>query len=87
MSLNSKITATVLKYYQDTYGIKSRNSTQKTAPFFGCSEYSLRKSRMTGSLFGVPAPRHVKIGYTVQYTLEDIVKWLEKNSKNESEAA
>lgn len=87
MKTTSNTTQTTLKYYQDAYGIKPRNSSIKTAPILGCSEDTLRKSRSTGYLFGVPAPRHIKIGYTVKYTLEDLVEWLETNNRNESEVA
>jgi hypothetical protein len=83
----SKIAPATLRYYQDTYGIKPRSGSKEAAYIFGCTEDTLRKSRSTGYLFGLPAPRHIKLGYTVKYTLEDIVEWMETNNKNEAEAA
>tara|TARA_R110002111_G_scaffold242821_1_gene304808 strand:- start:5124 stop:5384 length:261 start_codon:yes stop_codon:yes gene_type:complete len=86
MSSIRSIKPETLKYYQETYGIKPRNRSTEAAKLFDCSEDTLRKSRSTGYLFGVPAPRHVKIGFTVKYTLEDIVEWMETNN-NRVEAA
>jgi hypothetical protein len=87
MSPNSNITLATLKHYKETYCIKPRNSSIEAAKVLDCNNDTLRKSRSTGYLFGVPAPRHIKIGYTVKYTLEDLVQWLEESNKNESEAA
>jgi hypothetical protein len=87
MTPNSNITLATIKHYQETHGLKSRNSSIEVAKVLDCNNDTLRKSRSTGYLFGVPAPRHIKIGYTVKYTLEDLVQWLEESNKNESEAA
>lgn len=87
MKLTNHISASTIKQYQDNYGIKPRNGSKETAYILGVHPDTLRKSRCTGTLFGVPAPRHIKIGYTVQYTLEDLITWLEESNKNEAEAA
>lgn len=84
--MKHNINQSKLKHYQDVYGIKPRNSSIETSKILGCVDDTLRKSRSTGFLFGVEAPRHIKIGYTVRYSLEDIVTWLERNNKNEAEA-
>jgi hypothetical protein len=87
MTLNRDITQATLKHYQESHGLKSRNSSIDAAKVLDCNNDTLRKSRSTGYLFGIRAPRHIKIGYTVKYTLEDLVQWLEESNKNESEAA
>lgn len=87
MTTLSNIKPETLKHYQGAYGIKPRNGSKETAYVLGCGEDTLRKSRSTGYLFGVPAPKHIKIGYTVKYSLEDLVQWLEENNKNEAEVA
>ncbi|MCE8040783.1 hypothetical protein HOP60_01275 [Halomonas daqingensis] len=35
-----------------------------------------RKARVTGNLFGRPAPRFVKRGRSVRYRLKDVLEWL-----------
>ncbi|MGP9663361.1 hypothetical protein ACT3TY_01855 [Halomonas sp. AOP22-C1-8] len=35
-----------------------------------------RKSRVTGTLLGRPAPRYVKRGRSVRYRLKDVLDWL-----------
>ena len=44
-----------------------------------------RKSRMTGYILGVPAPRHIKFGKSVRYRLADIQEWLETLDQNGKE--
>lgn len=75
----------VLKYYAETHGIKPRNCSKEAAHILGCHDDTLRKSRSTGYLFGVPAPRHIKTGHTVKYTLKDLVAWLEQNNTSPSD--
>ena len=36
-----------------------------------------RKSRVTGTLLGRPAPRFIKRGRAVRYRLKDVLDWLE----------
>jgi hypothetical protein len=73
--------------YQRTYKLKPRNSSLEAAYVFGCADNTLRKARNSGYLFGVEAPKYIKIGRTVQYRLEDIVDWLEMYSFDNSEVA
>ncbi len=87
MKTSINIPKHILKHYQDTYGIKPLNCSKETAKILDCSDDTIRKARSTGFLFGVTAPRHIKIGYTVKYRLEDLVEWLEVNNRNESEVA
>ncbi|MEQ3638646.1 MAG: hypothetical protein ABNH03_02725 [Alteromonas sp.] len=51
----------------------------------GISSSSWRKSRMTGYILGVPAPRHIKFGKSVRYRLADIQDWLEGLDQNGKE--
>ena len=42
----------------------------------GASTPTLRKSRCTGTLFGIPAPKHLKIGRTIRYKTSDLNDWV-----------
>jgi hypothetical protein len=77
-----KISLDTINYYQQAYKIKPRNSSKATSAIVNCVDGTLRKSRCTGYLFGVPAPRHIKVGSSIQYTLEDLIQWLETNNTN-----
>jgi hypothetical protein len=35
-----------------------------------------RKSRITGTLFGKPAPRFIRRGRSIRYRLSDVLAWL-----------
>lgn len=41
-----------------------------------CCPQTARKSRITGTLLGRPAPRHFKRGRSVRYKLADLLAWL-----------
>ena len=43
---------------------------------FGIADTTLRISRTTGKLFGVDAPKHIKLGRTVRYRPEELESWL-----------
>ena len=50
---------------------KPRFDTNEAAQYLGnCSPYTLRRSRTTGLLFGLPAPTFKKRGRTVVYERE-----------------
>jgi hypothetical protein len=87
MKTHANIAPATIKYYQETYGIKPLNCSKEIACFIGCTDDTLRKSRSSGYLFGIPAPRHIKLGVAVKYAIGDIIEWMETNNKNESEAA
>lgn len=42
----------------------------------GAQPTTARKSRITGTLLGRPAPRFVKRGRSVRYRLKDVLDWL-----------
>lgn len=41
------------------------------------------RSRLSGTLLGYPAPKHLKMGRIVRYELKTIEKWLEAISKEQ----
>jgi hypothetical protein len=66
-----------IEYYQKLYQLQHRNSSKQAAFALHVDDCTLRKSRSKGYLLGVEAPRHIKIGNTVQYRIEDIIDWIE----------
>lgn len=50
--------------------------TKQTAKEIGLAEITVRNSRLTGLLCGVPAPKFRKIGRKVVYFKKDIDDWL-----------
>ncbi len=58
-------------------------TSKEAAQMIGCSEYSLRLSRLNGMLMGVDAPKSIKIGKkSVRYEAEELHSWVEK-AKNQ----
>lgn len=55
---------------------KPRFSDHEAAAFIGCSSYTLKRSRTTGTLLGVEAPVHVKMGRMVRYERATLEEWL-----------
>jgi predicted DNA-binding transcriptional regulator AlpA len=51
-----------------------------TAPLLGVSPATLRKSRVTGTLLGLPTPIFLKMGKTIRYRDADIREWLSQLS-------
>lgn len=51
-----------------------------TAPLLGVSPATLRKSRVTGTLLGLPTPNFLKIAKTIRYRDADIREWLSQLS-------
>lgn len=74
-----------IEYYQKLYQLAPRNSSKQTAFALHIDDCTLRKSRLSGYLLGVPAPRHIKIGHTIQYRIEDIIDWIECVEANQVE--
>ena len=60
----------LIKYNFD----KPHLDTFEAAAFIGCSPYTLRMSRVTGKLFGKPAPKYIKRGKKVDYTPKELKK-------------
>ena len=55
-------------------------SPKQTREYCGSifSDYTLRRSRSTGLLLGVPAPAYLKIGSRVCYERDVIDAWIDK---------
>ena len=47
-------------------------STDDAASYLGTTSASLRKSRVTGELWGLPAPRYRKTGHRCLYLLAEL---------------
>jgi len=54
---------------------KNPFDTHEAATFLGFSSYTLRRSRSTGKLAGVPAPRYRRIGKKVIYEPLWLAAW------------
>lgn len=74
-----------IEYYKKLYQLNHRNTSKQTAYGLQLSDCTLRKSRLTGYLLGVQAPRHIKIGNSVQYRIEDIIDWIEMVELDQAE--
>jgi hypothetical protein len=53
-------------------------SSNNAANFLGYSDNTLRNSRYTGTLAGVNAPPHIKLGTSVRYEMESLNGWLKQ---------
>jgi len=60
--------------------------TNTAAIFLGCSPRYLRKSRVTGELFGKPAPKFIKRGRKVDYTIRELRKCRDQAQEYENTA-
>ena len=56
--------------------MKRRISTADAAALIPCQPSTLKKSRHTGELFGVPSPAFLKLGRRVFYDADVIDEWL-----------
>lgn len=50
------------------------------APMLGVSPATLRKSRVSGTLLGLPTPVFLKMGKTIRYRDSDLKAWLNQFS-------
>jgi len=50
-------------------------TSKEAANIIGCAGTTLRKSRSTGTLFGLPAPHYIKRGYHVFYLKPTLEKF------------
>lgn len=55
---------------------KTLLTSKEAAHRFGIADITLRTSRTTGKLFGVDAPKHIKLGRTIRYRAEELEAWL-----------
>ena len=65
-------------------------SSKEAARYLAVSECSLRLSRHKGEIFkGVPAPKYLKLGRAVRYTIKNLNEWIESQHQfgNTAEAA
>ena len=62
----------------DGFLIKPRYTTTQAADFLGCASSTVKKSRVTGQLFGSPAPKFMKLNRRVVYTHADLEAWLDQ---------
>ena len=74
-----------LEQYKKSYRLAQLNSSTATAKALGIADVTLRRSRSTGYLFGVKAPKHIKLGSTIRYRAEDIISWVMQNECEEME--
>ena len=51
-------------------------TTAEAADYLGYKDVTLRVSRLTGKLSGLPAPKHIGTGANVRYEKEVLDKWL-----------
>mgnify|MGYP000076596692 CR=1 FL=1 len=59
-------------------------SSQQVAAYLCIKENTLRRSRVTGKLFGIAAPLHLKIGTAVRYNKAVLELWVQRNSVKKS---
>jgi len=55
---------------------KPRFDDHEAAAFIGCSAYTLKRSRTTGTLLGVKAPNYLKLTRMVRYERATLEEWL-----------
>lgn len=59
-------------------GLPLRMSEAQAAEYLGFSPATLRKSRTTGQLGGVAAPKYMKLGRRVVYPRAELDAWLDQ---------
>ncbi len=60
--------------------------TAMVAALLDCSVSTVEKSRKSGELLGVPAPRYARVGKSVRYSAKDLQEWQESLPKFKHEA-
>ena len=48
------------------------------AIFLSCKASTLKQSRCNGSLFGVPAPKHISLGRNIRYKMQDLREFIDQ---------
>ena len=64
------------KQQQQLENNQNQLKTSQAALFIGCASSTLKLSRHTGILFGVPSPEYIKRGRSVVYNKSTLDKWL-----------
>lgn len=49
---------------------------KEAATILSVAPQTLRHSRCTGYLLGIPAPKHIKFGKSVRYKVSEIESWV-----------
>ena len=66
-----------------TLGIMKLMKEQDAAEYLGFARGTLKQSRVTGVLAGLPTPAFIKIGYSVRYKLTTLDEWLSQLSETQ----
>jgi hypothetical protein len=59
-------------------------SNSEAAKVVSASSETMKISRCTGYLFGLPAPKHLKFGRTVRYKKSTLQAWLDQFEEQSS---
>ena len=62
-------------------------TTEDVASELRIAQVTVKLSRKSGYLLGVPAPPYIKVGRLVRYRREDILRWLGSLDRVEPECA
>tara|TARA_R110000823_G_C15945020_1_gene500847 strand:- start:3331 stop:3594 length:264 start_codon:yes stop_codon:yes gene_type:complete len=66
---------------------ENRYLTERQAAYYlGFSPITIRQSRWTGTLAGLPAPAYVSFGRSVRYTLKALEAWVARAQKGACDA-
>jgi hypothetical protein len=66
-----------LKYIKSAEPVRQLLDEKQAALIIGTATPTLRKSRCTGKLFGLPTPTYLKLGRTIRYKVSVLNDWLE----------
>ena len=69
---------------QQKENLDSLLSNRDSAPIVGTTPEALKISRHTGLLFGLPAPKYLKIGRTIRYKKSTLQAWLNQFEEQSS---
>ena len=65
--------------------INPRQNTNNASRYLGvCSPYTLKLSRSTGKLLGLPAPEYLRVGRSIAYETEKLDAWIERHASRQS---
>jgi len=74
-----------IKKFMAEHNLNKLNKSKEVAHAFRYSDEALRRSRVTGSLSGVDAPKYKKIGTAVFYAIDDLYDWFEHQCEETAE--
>jgi hypothetical protein len=67
-----------LECFKLRFGFKNEVTTCEFSQAFKISKHTVRDSRYKGTLLGIEAPKHFKIGRTSMYKAVEIMNWQER---------